>query len=79
MEHTYLRKSVINALFLAIRNVGNSENQSKMMSEMMPTDVVILYPGVCRGHFMPHVHFWICVSNVGILCSFTGLASYGHE
>jgi hypothetical protein len=49
MGQTY-RKSVINALFLAIRNVGNSENQSKIMSEMMPTDVVILYPGVCRGH-----------------------------
>ncbi len=39
----------------------------------MPTDVVILYPGVCRGLKCPHVHFWICVSNVGVLCSFTGL------
>lgn len=68
LQSTYILKSVIDALFLTIRNLGNSELLSGTMSEVMLTGMISHPRSVQRVQALV-AHFFGCLSyDVGV-CS----------
>ena len=59
LQSTYILKSVIDALFLTIRNLGNSELLSGTMSEVMLTGMVSHPRSVQRVQALV-AHFFGC-------------------